>query len=147
VKQAERRAQAVEWALQEVAHPGFLVLHNILDLPTDSLDLYGRCQQVTRSLLQAPGGARDAISAWRLVAHRDRLAPNQHFPAGLPIYWSGGVGHAALSLGDGRVVSTDIKRRGKMDVVPVNLIAERWGKTLLGAAKTINGLRVYGSAP
>lgn len=147
MKQAERRAQAVEWALEEAAHPGFLVLHDILELPTDSIDLYGRCAQVARSLLGAPGGAKDAIGQWRLVAPRDRFAPNQPIPAGVPIYWLGGShGHAALSMGDGRCASTDIKRKGKIDVVPINLIAQRWGFKFLGGAKTINGLRVYGSA-
>ena len=38
----------------------------------------------------------------------------------------GTYGHAYLSLGSGKAASTDILRRGKVDLVPIKLIADRW---------------------
>lgn len=127
------RVEAVAWAVEQIAAP--------------SKDWTNRCQEFTRRALGVGGGYPSAIAAWRGVAKRDRH-PGTSPPAGVPCYWSGGrYGHAALSAGDGWVYSTDIKRRGRVDRVPLTLIAERWGYTYLGWARTINGVRIYGTDP
>lgn len=128
------RVEAVVWAVRQILHP--------------AKDWTNRCQEFTRRALGVGGGAPSAIAAWRAVAKRDRH-PSRTPPAGVPVYWSGGkYGHAALSAGDGYVYSTDIKRRGKVDKVPLALIEQRWkGYRYLGWARTINGVRIYGSDP
>lgn len=131
------RVVALAWALEQVKAP--------------SRDWTNDCQMFVRMALGNPGGAASAIGAWRIVAKADRVAITADKPAplGVPVYLSGGkYGHAVLSAGEGWVVSTDIKRRGKPDLVLLADIPKRWpGYKVLGWAKTINGERVYGSEP
>ncbi len=48
-------------------------------------------------------------------------------PAGAVVYWTEGTyGHATLSIGNGKVASTDILRQGLVDLVPIQLIADHW---------------------
>lgn len=133
------RVKAVAWALDRIQDPRW----------KDKTDWLNDCQMFTRMALGNGGGAANAISAWRMVRTADRVKVTASTPPplGVPVYWSGGHdGHAALSAGEGYVISTDIKRKGKADLVPIGLIAERWkGYKLLGWAKTINGERIYGS--
>lgn len=127
------RVEALIWAGGQVKHP--------------SRDWTGRCQEFTRKALDVHGGFPSALSAWRGVAKRDRN-PSRTPPAGVPVYWKGGkYGHAAVSAGGGYVFSTDIKRRGKVDRVPLDLIEARWEYEYLGWARTVNGVRVYGGDP
>lgn len=127
------RIRAVAWALAQIADP--------------VKNWTGRCQEFTRRSLGIGGGFPSALAAWRGVAKQDR-DPSRTPPPGVPVYWSGGrYGHAALSAGDGYVYSTDIKRRGKVDKVPLALIEQRWGYRYLGWARTINGVRVFGGEP
>lgn len=127
------RAKAVAWAIAQIANP----LKNWTN----------RCQEFTRRSLGVGGGFPSAISAWRGTAKADRN-PSREPPAGVPVYWKGGkYGHAALSAGDGYVFSTDIKRRGKVDRVPLKWVEDRWNYEYLGWARTINGVRIYGGDP
>lgn len=127
------RDLAVAWATAQILAP--------------SKNWRGLCQQFTRLALGVGGGFPSAIAAWRGVAKRDRN-PSRTPPAGVPVYWKGGkYGHAALSAGDGYVYSTDIKRRGKVDRVPLAWIEQRWHYEYLGWARTCNGVRVYGGDP
>lgn len=127
------RTLATAWAIQQILHP--------------DKDWTNRCQEFTRRSLGVGGGFPSAISAWRGVAKADR-SPSRTPPSGVPCYFAGGkYGHAVLSAGDGWVYSTDIKRRGKVDKVKLELIEHRWGYRYLGWARTINGVRIYGSDP
>lgn len=142
MQQSDRRLQAVQRAQQlhnghsisygdEVLHPG---------------GLKGLCQKAVRIELQIGPGYSSAIIAWSHVAHADRIASKQA-PAGIPGYFDiGNYGHAVLMNGDGRCWSTDILRSGQVDLVDVDYIVRHWGARWLGAAKTCNGVRVYGSA-
>lgn len=127
------RTLAVAWAVARIADPG--------------QDWSNQCQRFTRTCLGVGGGFPSAITAWRGTAKADR-SPSRTPPAGVPCYYSGGkYGHAVLSAGDGYVYSTDIKRRGKVDRVPLSMVENRWGYTYLGWTRTINGVRIYGSDP
>lgn len=70
-------------------------------------------------------GIPDADAAW---ARARRRVGSGTPPKGAPVYWAiGRYGHIALSAGGGRVFSTDIRRRGKVDLVPIGEIARAWG--------------------
>lgn len=67
-------------------------------------------------------------------------------PAGVPVFWSGGSagdGHIAIADGNGNVWSTDIKREGKWDLVPIAEIHSNWGLKYEGWTEILNGVRVY----
>lgn len=133
------RVKAVAWALDRIKNPMW----------EGKSDWTNDCQQFTRMALGNNGGYGDAISAWRGVAKKDRVAitPDKPAPLGVPVYLSGGKhGHAVISAGEGWVISTDIKRKGKPDLILLTDIPKRWpGYKILGWAKTINGERIYGS--
>lgn len=127
------RELAVTWAGLQILNP--------------LKDWTNRCQEFTRRSLGVGGGFPSAITAWRGTAKADR-SPSRTPPAGVPCYYSGGkYGHAVLSAGDGFVYSTDIKRRGKVDKVPLHMVETRWGYRYLGWSRTINGVRIYGKDP
>lgn len=108
-------------------------------------DWYGLCQRFTRLALSCPQGAPSAAAAWDDVPE-DLQHTWYYPPVGVPVYWSGGktgYGHAALSDGNGQVWSTDILRKGKVDLVHINLIHNRWNLTYLGWTETCNGTVVY----
>lgn len=116
-------------ALAEI-HGGMPVWHNL-------------CLKRARTLLGVPAKFGSAIAAWNATAKADRH-PGDHPPRGVPVFWSvGRFGHVAVSDGGGWCFSTDIKRRGRLDRVPIALIHQRWGATYLGWSETLNGVRVY----
>ena len=55
-------------------------------------------------------------------------------PAGAAAYYntSGYAGHVALSMGDGSVLSNDIVVPGRIDRVPYNIFASKWGAPYMG---------------
>ena len=66
-----------------------------------------------------------------------------------PVFWEGGSashGHIAISAGNGFCWSTDIRRTGFMDRVPIDEIHAKWGLTLLGWTEDINGVTVPAEA-
>lgn len=102
----------------------------------------GLCLKWVRSALDIDARYPSAIVAWNHVAREDRHGGARP-PAGVPVFWAiGKYGHVALSDGDGRVWSTDIKRRGKVDRVTIDYINARWGARYLGWGETLNGVRV-----
>jgi hypothetical protein len=103
----------------------------------------GLCLQFTRTMLGVPSRDPSAIAAWKAVP-KDQRHPNSVPPPGVPVFWQGGTyGHVALSAGDGYVLSTDIRRAGKVDKVKIELIGQRWGYKLLGWTESLNGRRVW----
>lgn len=127
----DRRADALAFAQAQCTDP--------------TEDWYQLCQRFVRTALSCPSGAGSAAEAWEAVPEAE-----QHTwyypPAGVPVYWKGGTsgyGHAALSDGNGNVWSTDILRKGKIDLVHINLIQNRWNLIYLGWTETCNGVVVY----
>lgn len=89
--------------------------------------------------------APTAYEAWS-------MQPDAHIhtfylpPAGVPVFWSGGhsgAGHIAIADGNGNVWSTDIKRPGKFDLVPIAKIHSAWGLKLLGWTDRLGTTSVY----
>ena len=51
------------------------------------------------------------------------------------MFWytgEGRAGHVAVYLGDGKIASNDIRRNGKIDIVPMSEISQKWGAKYLG---------------
>ncbi len=141
---AERRANAITFMQNESRHPGRTDWHN-------------QCQRVCRSALHlGPGydippgytGYSSAIISWSHVDKADRHASTDA-PGGVPgAFAIGQFGHRVImDFKHGWCWSSDIKRRGCVDLVPVEFIVKHWGAKWLGWSATCNGVRIYGSAP
>ena len=84
----------------------------------------------------------DAHAGYRAAKFKHGTAGTP--PLGVPVWWTGGQhGHVAISTGDGNCFSSDIKRKGKIDKVPISLITRRWGMLYRGWTEDINGVRIW----
>lgn len=108
----------------------------------------GLCLKFVRTMFGVAGRYPTAYSAWQGAG--GAKGANTHTlmapPANVPVFWSGGAhgyGHIAIADGRGNVYSTDIRRKGKVDLVPISEIHRKWGLKLLGWSETINGVRVH----
>lgn len=118
-----------------------------------SRDWTGWCAVFTRTAFGAPAigdhdgdGAADAEDVWKAAKHKHPETNPARIPRGVPVFWSGGAGdhgHAAVSAGNALMWSTDVKRTGYVDLVPIDDVRRKWGLTLLGWTEDINGVRVY----
>lgn len=82
--------------------------------------------------------AADAEDYAKAAAKADQLHSIESLddiPDGALVLWTGGRndhGHAAVSLGGGEIVSTDLPRSGRVGRVSISEPAERWGLKLAG---------------
>jgi TP901 family phage tail tape measure protein len=101
----------------------------------DKTNTPGMClYEVSRWL--APGGIRgaeNATDAWNKSKKKHVRDTNP--PPGYPVYWAGGDGHVALSIGGGWVRSTDWPRKGRVGSAKISDITKSWGKTYNGWAE------------
>lgn len=107
---------------------------------------YGLCLQRCRMCYDVDALEPDAASAWAHAKFRHTQTNPVKIPRGVPVFWTGGSsghGHIAISTGDGWCWSTDIKRTGYFDKVPIADIHSQWGLTLVGWTEDINGVRVW----
>lgn len=79
-------------------------------------------------------GYNTATDNWNATPSSLKHAGDMNAPAGALMYWSGGDGHVALSLGNGTIVSTDISGNGTVSTVPASAITQKWGKAYVGWA-------------
>lgn len=104
----------------------------------------GTCQLTMRSIAGLPSagdfdgdGDADAVDAWRRCRSKGEVVETSNadrIPAGTFVYWSGGrngYGHVAITLGDGRCVSTDWPS-GRIGVAKIDDITRTWNLRLLG---------------
>jgi len=110
----------------------------------------GWCLREVRECLLVGERAPDAISAWHAAEHRHAVSPGtagayDRIPPGVPIFWSGGKhGHVAImAVKRGYCWSTDIRRPGYFDRVPISEIRAKWGYAFLGWTEDLNGVKVY----
>jgi Putative peptidoglycan binding domain len=87
-----------------------------------------------------PGFYTYALRAFHAtpMSHRHGGTP----PKGAIVYLSAsgnGYGHICLSLGGGRVVSTDVPSRGQVGVTTIAHLCAAWGRTYLGWADWLMG--------
>lgn len=105
----------------------------------------GLCLKMVRTMFGAAASSPTAYDAWKAIPSK-YTHTWYNPPAGVPVYWKGGsqnAGHIAISDGHGNVWSSDIKRHGKVDLVPIGLIHSEWNLTYLGWGEMVNGVRVY----
>lgn len=109
------------------------------------------CQLVTRGWFDAPSvgdfdgdGAADAEDGWKSepesARHGDRTPP-----AGVPVSYVGGSrdnGHRAISLGNGKIRSTDAGGSGVTATVDLGWPERAWGLKYVGWSETIDGIKI-----
>ena len=99
----------------------------------------GYCLQWSRERAAIAAAYPDAATAWRNT--NDRHPGNRNPPRGAMAYWTGGssgYGHIAVSLGGGRVRSTDAGGRGKVATVDLSWPEQAWGLPYAGWAWDVN---------
>ncbi|WP_433014092.1 hypothetical protein [Kribbella sp. CA-294648] len=119
---------AVDFAAGQVANP--------------SRNWTGICLIFVRNCFNVGPVNPDAHAGYRAAKFKHGSAGTP--PLGVPVWWTGGRhGHVAISTGDGNCFSSDIKRPGKIDKVPISLITRRWGMLYKGWTEDINGVRIW----
>src|SRR4051812_27558969 len=94
----------------------------------DQYNPIGYCLQQCRIWAGIPARYPDAATAWRNVdtgAKRRTRKP----PRGSAVYWTGGssgYGHIAISLGGGRVRSTDAAGSGRVATRTIGWFDRNW---------------------
>src|ERR1700750_1720340 len=105
----------------------------------DHYNAPGYCLQVCRTWAGISARYPTAASAWIHNTHKHR---NRNPPRGAAVYWLGGsrgYGHIAISLGHGRIRSTDAGGSGRVATVPLGWIERNWGQRYVGWSYEING--------
>ena len=129
-----RKGQAaVDWARDQATSP--------------SMDWFGLCLVFTRSAFNVAAKHPDAATAWGKAKFKHSTADTP--PLGVPVWWTGGgsgFGHVVVSAGGGFCWSSDIKRRGKVDKVPISSISRAWGLKYQGWTEDLNGVQVFSPA-
>jgi hypothetical protein len=109
----------------------------------------GMCLKYTRTWLEIPSLQPDAISAWNKanVKHPGDRNP----PAGAPVFYKGGqYGHIALSMGGGKIRSTDCTSTYDVSTVDLSWCENHWGYPYLGWTEDLNEVKIpylTGGAP
>lgn len=82
--------------------------------------------------------------AWAAAHYRHR-SRFRAIPAGVPVYTAGSTspGHIVLSLGNGKVRSTDWPSAGRVGTVRLRTLLRSWGHHYLGWSEDLNGVRVW----
>lgn len=124
-------AQAGAWARRQITDP--------------SRDWYRYCLMFVRMCFGVAMREPDAGKAWDAAEHKHVTSDAGSIPAWVPVFWElpGVADHVALSIGAGKCISTDVRRRGRVDVVTIDSITTNWGAQLLGWTEDLNGVRVW----
>lgn len=106
----------------------------------------GWCLRWAASVFGVPGvgdwdgdGANDAEDFWKAAVARGQVIETtdpSEIPAGSMVMWTGGShdhGHAAVAIGDGHMISTDLPFRNSIGEVDIDLVRKAWGLKLVGA--------------
>jgi hypothetical protein len=103
----------------------------------------GYCLAYTRTWLDIAPVSPDAKDAWDKCINKHPGDRNP--PRGAWVYYSGGSedhGHAALSLGWGKIRSTDEMDSGEVATVDLEYIEEDWGLEYEGWGEDLNGVPI-----
>ncbi len=114
-------------------------------------NIVAMCQGWTRNMFNAPSVGdqdhdkdADAVDGWKSepvsARHHDRTPPR-----GVPVAYSGGSrghGHRSVSLGNGKIRSTDAGGPGVVATVDLDWPERHWGMTYLGWSETISGHKI-----
>ena len=104
----------------------------------------GYCLWQTQEWLESPHMYPDASSQWNAAKYKH--AGDRTPPEGAPVFWTGGgsgYGHACVSMGDGKVRSTDQQSNGKCATVTIDEVDADWGNlTYKGWTEDIADVRL-----
>lgn len=106
--------QAVLYALGEVKYPD-MWYENKCDM------FNARCYGYLGS------GYVSAINHWNSIPSSLKYRNTSALPGAFVFWNTGTYGHIALCVAPGYVASNDIKRVGRIDVVPISTITNAWG--------------------
>lgn len=85
-------------------------------------------------------GYATAIAHWNAITPENKHPGDVNAPAGALVFWSGGssgAGHVALSLGGGKIISTDYPRSGITSQTTIDAISSGWGEHYQGWATPV----------
>lgn len=105
----------------------------------------GYCLKWVHNRAGIPAKYLSASEAWRHAAHKHR--GDRTPPVGAAVYWTGGshgFGHIAISVGHGKVRSTDAGGEGRVATVPVGWAHRAWGLHYAGWSSSLNGYTIPG---
>ena len=107
----------------------------------------GMCLKYTRTWLEIGSYYGSAADAWEGALFRH--PGDRHPPSGAPVFYQGGQhGHVALSVGSGKVRSTDRPSSGNVSTVALSDPEHAWGYPYLGWTEDLNGVSIpYLEAP
>jgi hypothetical protein len=80
-------------------------------------------------------GYATAITHWNSISSDKKHPGDTNAPAGALVFWSGGstgAGHVAISLGGGKIISTDYPRSGITSTTTIDAISNGWGEHYMG---------------
>ena len=104
----------------------------------------GQCLNFVWNAIASPThyGLPDANAGWAATTGRQTsMTP----PAGVPVYWAGGDhGHVAISVGGGRVRSTDYPTKGRVGEVGIAELTRMWHLTYRGWGPDFGGHPIPG---
>jgi hypothetical protein len=115
----------------------------------------GECLMRVHDAYGVPSdGTHDAATAWLRSRFKHpkpadagaRPAWLAGIPRGALLYWTGGThgyGHIAICAGHGMMWSTDIRRPGYFDLVPIEEVQRLWRLELVGWAEDVDGVHVF----
>lgn len=109
----------------------------------------GMCLQVVRMWCGIGARYSDAATAWRNTNDR-HPGDKTNIPRGAAVYWTGGskgYGHIALSLGNGKVRSTDAGGRGRVATVDIGWVERTWNMPYAGWSWDINEVTIPHPTP
>jgi hypothetical protein len=107
----------------------------------------GYCLQWVHQRAGIPAKYLSASEAWQHAGHKHR--GDRTPPVGAAVYWTGGshgYGHIAISVGHGKVRSTDAGGEGRVATVPVGWAHRAWGLHYAGWSSSLNGYTIPGVA-
>lgn len=104
----------------------------------------GYCLRTIRSLYGVNALYPDAETAWENTDHRHHTTDPAAIPFWVPIWWTNGrYGHVALSLGDGRCLTTDYIEPGLLGVASISALGPWCGGRLRGWSWDLNNVVVW----
>lgn len=111
---------------------------------------FAMCYKWVRTMVGAPAvgdvdgdGDADAVDGWKAAKYKH--PGDRKPPAGVPVFWSGGrsgYGHAAISLGNGKIRSTDAGGREVNATVDLSWPERNWGMKYLGWSEDLGGKKI-----
>lgn len=111
----------------------------IADAKADTSNEVGMCLKQVRIWYEIPSKYGDATDAWYATDYYKQGDRNP--PEGAPVWWvggSGGHGHIAMYLGNGKIRTTDGCGSGCVATKDLGWVESAWGLTYKGWSADIN---------